>query len=319
MRAAGRKAGGCIAFFAVFFTVMMLTHPRESTAITLKGLAHLKSVIPAVFPYLVLSGLLLKSGLDAKIAIYTGGFFEKVFKLPRAAFPVLIAGVLCGFPVGARCSAELFASGGCTERDADRLSAMCNFCSPPFLITVVGAKLMNSASAGWLLFGLQTFFALAFGFFYRRPAGSVRANACARKRARDAFREEDVSFGIIPAAIGDAALQTLRICGIVLFFSVLSGVAALPFAERLRARPELLGLLYGFFEFSSGCLSLTPGADAACYAALITGFSGLSVLAQCATFLVPSGVSMKGWLLAHLLCPLLTSFSLFLFKTTGIL
>lgn len=214
--------------------VLLLYDPAYASGVFYSGLRSLVKVLPSVFPFLVLSGLLFKSGLAMLVGERAGGAFSRLFRLPPAAFGAAAAGLICGFPVGARCTADLYLSGECGKRDAERLAAFCNFASPAFLLGTVGAGVLGSVRAGLALYTLQTVFALLFGFFYKRP----------KKRAvkevgvpRNGFTEERLSASLVPEAIGEAAAQTLRICGFILFFSLLAGVFTRLFPEAVAGSP----------------------------------------------------------------------------------
>ena len=67
------------------------------------------SVIPAIFPFFILSDFLFcyYSGSSKKI----GRCFESVLGINKRGFKAYIIGLLCGFPLGTKCSSELYKNG----------------------------------------------------------------------------------------------------------------------------------------------------------------------------------------------------------------
>ena len=80
------------------------------------------SVIPAVFPCAVLSGLIVRLGGADKLGRLAERPMRLLFALPGEAFCAIFLGFLCGFPVGAKTCTELFDRG---SRETARLLKPC--------------------------------------------------------------------------------------------------------------------------------------------------------------------------------------------------
>ena len=65
----------------------------------------LHSVIPALFPFLVLTNLFLRSGISDHFPSSLGSVFEKLFHIRRTALPAFLAGMAGGYPSGAAAAA----------------------------------------------------------------------------------------------------------------------------------------------------------------------------------------------------------------------
>ena len=298
-----KRKGLHIAAYSLIllFALLLLSHMGRVGVNTEKGLGViLHKVIPSVFPYLVLSGLLYRTGLAQRLGRLFGRPFRKIFRLPMAAFPAVLLGVLCGFPVGAKCAVEMYMQGFCTKKEAERIAAFTNFCGPPFILGAVGVGIFSNIGLGWLIFLCQTAVSLLFGFFYRRPKkGEVK-----ERGTLVAGKMPSCSFKDFSSAIADATVQMVKIAGFVLFFAVTVGLMTEPFGAFFAKHTLLEGFLIGIFEISSGISAIqegTLGAFLSC--TLIVGFSGVSVFMQVSSLMRDAGLSMKGYLLAHLICP----------------
>ena len=223
-----KRKGLHIAAYSLIllFALLLLSHMGRVGVYTEKGLGViLHKVIPSVFPYLVLSGLLYRTGLAQRLGRLFGRPFRKIFRLPMAAFPAVLLGVLCGFPVGAKCAVEMYMQGFCTKKEAERIAAFTNFCGPPFILGAVGVGIFGNIGLGWLIFFCQTAVSLLFGFFYRRPKkGETR-----ERGTLIAGKMPSCSFKDFSSAIADATVQMVKIAGFVLFFAVTVGLMTEPF------------------------------------------------------------------------------------------
>lgn len=285
------------AFLAGCFLLLLCSVPHVGEWIAEGGRIAFFKVLPATFPYLILTTLVCRSGMARRIGAFFGRPFARLFALPPACASAVLLGLLSGFPLGAKCAAELYNEGLCRKEDAERLLAFCNFCSPPFILSAVGQGIFGSAAVGWLIYIVQSVFSLLFGIFYLRPKKFVP------RLPAPPIRRERLSSALFTEAVADAGLQSLRIAAFVLCFSIPVGALR----GLLTSRPQLsrfLPLLAGVLEISSGVASIEGhGLPALAASCLVVGFSGLSVMMQARSFTGEAGLSMRGYLWAHLLCP----------------
>ena len=59
------------------------------------------SLIPTLFPFMVISEIMVRSGCGTLFARFPGKLFSRIFGISPNAATALIFGILCGFPVGA--------------------------------------------------------------------------------------------------------------------------------------------------------------------------------------------------------------------------
>lgn len=254
--------------------VLFLRYDREAADAALTALSScIRQVIPSLFPYMVLSSLILSLDLAAPLCRLIP---MRVFGLPACAAPVFITGLLCGFPVGAAGCASLCESGKITKQDAARLCAISSHTGPAFLIGVVGA-LWGSKRFGILLYTAGIIFAIVSGLVMR----AYHPHAAVSELNQPVFPQPKV----IPAfcrAVTDAASSCLAVTGFIVFFRVAAVVLS-------TVLPPLADLSAAVFEFSSGAIrgAQMGGISGACMTGFAVGFSGLSVMAQILKFLSP--------------------------------
>lgn len=271
-----------ILFFPAALLIWLLADAgrvRESASDALRLCAA--SVIPALFPFLVVTGLLMSLGFGAWASPMLSPLMTGLYRLPGSAGSALLLGFLGGYPVGARTAADLYRLGLLTKDEAERLLTFCNNANPAFLLSVLGVGVFHSARAGvWLLL-IHVLSALLTGLCFRgRATDANRAAPPTPSAAPTAF------FPAFTDAVAGAASAMLRVCAFVVFFSVL--------ARPLRtwdspAAAPLVGLL----ELFSLTPMLTPDARGFVLASACAGWGGASALGQTAAVLDGSGLSVR--------------------------
>ena len=272
----------CLCGLLVWF----LAGSDQVRAVMQEGLALCaRSVIPSLFPFMVVTSLLLSLGLGELAAPWLAGLMEPLFRVPGAGSAALLLGLIGGYPIGAQTAAELYRGGLATRAEAERLLAFCNNSNPVFLISVLGAGVFGSVRAGVWLWLIHVLSALLTGLVFRGTGADARA---CRTAKRPVFR----AAGLIPAFVGavrSSVSGMLSVCGFVLFFYVL--------AQPLAALGGRLGPCLGITELFSLTPLLTPDAFGFVLAAGAAGWGGVSVLCQTLAVLEGSGLRLRNCLL----------------------
>lgn len=281
--------GACAAGLVLF--------PAESAEAAREGLRlSLETVLPSLFPFFVLSSLAISSGVADQLAHALERFMRPLFSISGAGAGALILGLVGGYPVGARTTAELYRGGSLAKSEAERLLAFCNNAGPGFLLGICGGAVFQSARAGLYLYLVHVAAALLTGVALRR-AGIAGAPASEPRRAKTARRRFAAAF---PAAVKDSFLAVWSVCGFVVLFAVLLRFLTLlaPMGvDEGRAYPLLLGLV----ELTNGVMALPNGRGGFVLCAALLAWGGLCVHAQTLSVLEDSGLSTKYYFAGKLL------------------
>ena len=124
----------------LLFIFLLLTNPVNSISLVNTGLTTwYKHMIPSLFPFMVLSGILLRSGISRQLSNMFYPLLGKIFHLSPDCIYIIIMGFLCGFPMGASIIADSLSLQKITRREADLLLAFCNNIGPIYFISFVSA------------------------------------------------------------------------------------------------------------------------------------------------------------------------------------
>ena len=298
-------------------TLALLADPQSALEAARNGLELCGNVIiPSLFPFFVLSSLVVDLGL----AGYLGRLLEKLmrplFRVNGACASALALGFIGGYPVGARTAISLYQNGMCSRTEAQRLLAFCNNSGPAFILGVVGAGVFASSRVGVLLCLAHALASVCVGVLFRFYPGDGKGRRGGGAPAAPRFQARRFT-AVFTGAVKNAFLSTLNICAFVIFFTVV--LQMLVTTGVLPGMARLLGLLLsplglteewarrlltGLVEISSGVWTLTGEGTfrgRLTMAAFLLGWAGLSVHCQVLSFLGDSGLSAKTYLAGKLL------------------
>ena len=285
-----RSATEGILLLTAILMLIVKTEAAVGYAVNAVNLC-LNKVIPSLFPFLVLSSLLLQMKLPQKIGASLGRRFGGVFGESGAG--VLLLGMIAGFPVGASAAAELYREGGCEREEAQRMMALSNLPSPGFILAVGGTTFRNRAAAFVLLAAVDT------AAIWLAAMGGRRSVDAYRTTKRKPVQTVPLS-SCFSKACEIAVRSMLLICAYVVVFGVITGF--LPKNALLR----------GGFELTTGIYSLSGwSAETAAHAALLLGFGGLCVAAQTLCFAEEAGLSMRYYIKMKLCQGILSAIHVF--------
>lgn len=313
-----------IIISSAYLTICLLIMPQSSISAAKAALALCSdTVIPSLFPFFVCSGLFISMGVADEAAKRLSGVMRPLFGTGGAGAVALILGIVSGYPVGAKCAADLYDSRLITRGEAERLCAFCNNSGPLFIVGAVGTSMLGSAQAGMLLYVSHIISALAVGILFGQAANHRKASAeltsfskklkprfsnGSRKKA-ELTRGRHIKAEPTPAAephrteqipsVADSVYSgvqsILKVCGFVIIFAVLC--AAIP---EFQGREFLFALL----EITNGCralISLNLSGALLPVLSFFIALSGLSVLLQVMGVISHCGLSVRPYIFGKLL------------------
>ncbi len=256
-----------IILFLAIFALISKTEVVTSAAIDTLLLCA-TSVIPALFPFFVLTGLMVNCGVVTLLGKFLSPVANKLFKTSGTGAVVFVIGILCGYPTGAKVISELYLSGKLSQDESERLLAFCNNSGPLFVIGAVGVGMLGNKNLGILIYCIHVISAIITGVFLslfaKEQDSTVSVNVSAQ------------SFGeAFTDSVESAVKSILNVCGYVVFFGCLVAVI----------KPYIPGVfINSLFEVTVGAKDIiSSGLRNSEMLTLLSGtigFGGLCVLFQ---------------------------------------
>ena len=281
---------------------LLLACPGQASAYALAGVELcLRSVIPSLLPFFVLTALFRERALPLRLGTLLEPVFRRCFRLSGAGGSVLLLGLVSGYPVGASAACALYRSGTCGKEEAQRLLVIGNNCGPAFLLGILGGRVFGQAGPAFCLLAIQICVTLWLGLLLGAQPGPEPPGSAAE------FRLTPLSAAF-PKAVLRAGEGVLTVCAYVILFSVPLGF--LPESPLLRGCIELTGGLSALGGFSPGNAAL---------AAFLLGFGGLCVCAQVLRYAAEAGFSILPYMGFRLLHGLVSALAAYLCFTRPLL
>ncbi len=300
-----RPSAGQILFCVMSVAVLLLTFRHSELAISsMSGGMRLcvSTVIPALFPFMVLSELLVSSGAAKLVARIFGGVFEGLFGIRREGCIAFLLGIVCGFPIGTKSAVSLYENGKISRSELEHLLTFCNGPSSAFLISAVGVSLFSSREFGVMLYCAEIISATVIGavgrvFFSHKKRDDEETLA---RGVRS--QEESAGLQSVVSAVTSSASSMLYVCSFVVFFSSVTGILS-AYADAAGLPRAIKTALIGFFEITGGvaAASSLPTYSACLCTAAIVGWSGLSVHFQLVSLCSDHKIAYRPYFLAKLI------------------
>lgn len=262
-----------MAWFFVLAALMLLDSGTVLNAVNGAAGVFVRSVMPALFPMMVLNGL------SARL----GGREQR--------WMTVCFCWLSGSPASAQRLEGLWKRGEVAGRELLPMAAVTGVMSPLFLVGSLGGRLPNPAG-GWLLLTAHWLGALAAAGLIHglsRRFSSMEKAETVRPEERTAGRAS--LLAALPDSLRQAGTALLSVCGAMMLFSILAALFRQGLSALLpgwaASHPELPAMLWAVLEVGGGAhalLDASPAPDLPLLCALCS-FGGLSIWMQNLLFL----------------------------------
>lgn len=269
----------------ILLLVYLILKTENATIASREGLILCgKTIVPTLFPFFVISGLMLNFGFVAVLGKVFSPISRFLFKTSGKGAVVFLIGILCGYPTGAKVIAQMCADNTISKSEGERLLAFCNNSGPLFVIGAVGNMMLNNHRLGVILYVLHVISAVLTGVFLRFFS---KENAI---KSQETFVAKTIGEAV-SKSVESAVYATLSVCGYVVFFSVLCAVVRHPF-------------LVSILEVTTGAKKLIElGLNTETTLILLSGmigFGGICIALQVQSAVKEAGLSLKTYIFGKL-------------------
>ncbi len=307
----------------VFFIGLLLTKPDIALENAFQSLILCgTNVIPALFPFFVCANLFLSLHVTQYLGSLLRPIMQPLFRIRSEGALAFIMGIISGYPIGAKVTADLVAQGSIPRSQGERMLAFCNNSGPLFLLGAVGSGMLGSPKFGIILYASHFLSSLTVGLTFRSFGKKERDTP-----ASCISQLEPKPFGsLLGDSISGAANTVFVVCGFVMLFQIflamLDHLGLIVLVEHIMLRLHLPAelarpIVFGFFEPTNGCRACAQylaGSPLVCLTMIsaIVGWSGISIHLQVAAMIHRAGLRLHYYWAGKLLQGIVAPFYTFL-------
>ena len=142
----------CILLFFVF--IYLLCFPQEAFQSSASGVTlWFFHVLPSLLPFMIFSDFFIHTCLVSVLLRKIKTVFRFLFGLSMYGSYALLLGLICGYPMGAKLTADLFREGKITKSEAQYLLTFCNNPGPVFISSYILTDTLHlSHASGYTFF-----------------------------------------------------------------------------------------------------------------------------------------------------------------------
>lgn len=247
-------------------------------------------LLPSLLPFFIFTKLLTSLGYVKDVSNCFGKVMYKVYNSPPITSYAFFMSILTGYPVGSKLVCDLYDNNLLTKEEAKRCITFTSNSGPMFIIGSVGATMLLSKNAGYILYASHILGALINGLVYRgrkvavKPAPYLVTN-----------NKNDTTLS---GCVMDSISSILLIGGIVaIAFILVALLNNLHVFEPIVYVLEKIGIdanitrsvVSGFMEITKGCIDIST-LNISLYSktvlsCAIISFGGISTAMQSMAFL----------------------------------
>lgn len=293
--------------------VGIIIFPDDSIKASKNGInIWVNILIPSLLPFIIGANLIVSLKVADIIGAIINPITQFIFNVSGKSALVFVISSISGYPVGAKLASDLRLTQDISEYEGQRLLSFCSTSGPLFIIGAVATGMLKNATLGYTMLISHYLGAITTGLLFRRYGKEKRKKS--DKAIIDNIKyiintpEKDGFFIAFGNAVTSGINTLLAIGGFVIIFSVVFKILTLfniieLISSALYFFFSFLGItkeicaafISGLFEITIGCNNITsityiPEIIKASLCSFIIGFSGLSILAQCCSFIAKTDI-----------------------------
>ncbi len=300
------KKNYIMCFFITIFIIIFVINLKSSIDAAINGAKLVvNAILPTIFPFSVICNLLICYDGITLYSKILGPLICKPLGLSKnSSFPI-VASFICGYPLGAKYSSDIYNLGYIHKDEYERLLNIASNAGPIFILGSVAVAMLNNIKYGYILLIANYLSSLIIGLITKRSSKNLKTQT----EKKIPFKE--ANFGTnLKNSIESAINTTLNVSAFVIIFSVIISIiksntfisAAFSFLENLINLPNgiIYNLLLGSVEFTNGAkliseINLAISLKLSIISFILC-FSSLSVIAQVTSIVGKDNPNLKRYI-----------------------
>lgn len=307
-----------IIFGLIFICVEILAESKSIlNSVSFSLQIWKNNIFPSLFPFFVLSEIMVKFGMTEFIGNLLKPFMNKLFKIKSTAAFVLVMSIISGNPANAKYTRELYLNNDLNVNEATKILCFSCFANPLFILGTVGLLFLNNKEVGLLILLCHYIGNVIIGLLLRSYYPSEKENekvsfsyavSCAHKK-RISNKE---SLGeIITNSLLHSINTLLLILGVMTMCLVLTTILD----NNINLNSVLQSLLNGSIEMTQGLkyisLEAIPLKLKCVLSVMILSFGGLSVHMQIVSIISDTKIKYFPFLFSRILHSIISGIMLY--------
>lgn len=300
----------CLLLTIIIFMITRSNKVIESVTFSIS--IWKDNLFPTLFPFFIVSSLLMHYGFVDIIGNILSYPMQKLFHLPGCCGFVLASSLFSGFPSGAKYTTDLVTNKKITTKQAELLLTFTHYSNPLFILGMIGTILLNNQKIAYLILISHITTGILIGLLFSQKERKTDKNAQIIPSLKD-IKTPTKTFGeILSNTIFDSLNTMFLLLGVVTIFLILT-----TFINEIITLPNYIQVII------SGILEMTQGVKLASIqeipiilkTILITGiisFGGLSVHTQVISIISKEKIKYKPFLLARIIHSILAMVFVFI-------
>lgn len=279
---------------------VIIQNPVQTCHYALEGLTQWATrMIPTLFPFMILSSMMLCSGADRQFGSFFKHIFSALLPLNLYGYYAVFVGFVCGFPMGAKVVSELYQSGKLSRQEAHMLAGFCNNIGPAYFLGLVfpmlkGCGYKNAFPFLAGMYAIPLIYGILLSQYQKKhSASTVQAPTLSAQK-------NTLPAGLFSRICMDNIQSLLLLGGYVTFINALRVIFDyFPLSESGKA------IAGGFLEIIGGIPAIyhtnLPAKSKAFWIMLVLSFNGISCMLQAVSFLERAKLSVLHYLIHKLI------------------
>lgn len=297
----------------LLFLIYSISNIQETKECTTKTLITFsKTILPSLFPFLILNQLIIKSGIIDLIGYFFQYISYPLFKISGKGASIILIGLLNGFPSSAIYTSIMLKNNQIEKKEAQRLINSIFFPSISFIFIIIKSNINNNTLFTYLTLSI---YLSGFIFLY---FSSLRLKEETKlitfKETISNIKEKSNRFILakdLKETISYSVNTLINILGTIVLFSIPSNII------NSFIHSNYSYLLKGLIEFSIPSIELSlldiNKKSITLILSIILSFSSLSSIMQANLFISESNLNTKQFITNRILISFTTIFILYLF------
>lgn len=301
-------------------TILFLVYSKEVMETVTFSISIWKdNLLPSLFPFFIVSELLINYGLVELLSEALKNFMNKVFHLPGEAAFVIIGSLISGFPSSSKYINELLITKKISVKNAEYLLKFNHFSNPLFVIGTIGTLLLNNKKLGLLILLVHIISNFLIAIIFRPKNCDYSSNSSfingLDKMNKKRIEHNSSFVSVLTESIFKTFKTLILLLGVITFFLIISTLIK----QVIPTNDLTYSIISGLLEMTGGIKNISslnfPIQFKASIITFFISFGGFSIHMQVMSILSNYKIKYIPYFISRLLHGIIASTIVYIILT----